>query len=92
VSSRLTCILSSLQLVVKAVAAGDALVLADARRIGKYGDAETVTDPQELASRLFTTVYMGSANSSKETRDRCVVCCAFSQVGVLCVLFTRRGG
>lgn len=25
---------------------------------------------QELASRIFTTVYMGTVNSSRETRDR----------------------
>lgn len=27
---------------------------------------------QDLAHRLFVTVYMGTVNSSKETRDRCV--------------------
>lgn len=57
-------------MVVRAIKEGDEAVLADARRVGKYSATEAVADPQELASRLFTTVYMGSANSSKETRDR----------------------
>jgi hypothetical protein len=57
-------------MVVKAIEAGDEAVLADARRLAKYGPTEAVADAQELAGRLFTTVYMGSANSSKETRDR----------------------
>jgi hypothetical protein len=58
------------QMVVRAVEAGDTAVLADARRIGRYGEGEAVSDARELAGRLFTTVYMGSENSSKETRDR----------------------
>lgn len=59
-----------LQLVVKAIAAGDELVLADARRIGQYQSGEEVSSAQELAHRLFHTVYMGTENSSKETRAR----------------------
>jgi len=47
------------------------VVLSDARRIGQYKEGERVDDPRELAGRLFTTVYMGSVNSSQETRDRC---------------------
>lgn len=61
-----------LQMVVAAIEAGDAAVAADARRIGRYGEGEAVTDARELAGRLFTTVYMGSENSTRETRDRCV--------------------
>lgn len=55
---------------VRAVQAGDAAVLADARRVGRYPEAGAVDDARELAGRLLTTVYMGSQNSSKETRDR----------------------
>ena len=60
------------QLVVKAIQSGDATVLQDARRIAQYSEGERVDDAKALAGRLFTTVYMGTVNSSKETRDRCV--------------------
>jgi len=57
------------QLVVRAVAAGNAQVLKDARKV--VGDQSyTPTDPAEFCNRIFVTVYMGSKNSSKETRDR----------------------
>jgi hypothetical protein len=50
----------------------DLLVLADARRI--VGDPEdssyTPTNPQEFANRIFHTCYMGTENSSAETRGR----------------------
>jgi len=58
------------QLVVKAIAAGDTTVEADARRIGQYEPSEMIDDPRELANRLFTTVYMGTMNSSPETMNR----------------------
>lgn len=65
------CMLSLLlQLVVKAIAAGDQTVLADARRIAQYGDTVDISSAEELANRLFHTVFMGTANSSKETRSR----------------------
>lgn len=59
-----------LQLVVKAVAAGDDTVLADARRIGQYKPDEPVDDAHGLAGRLFHTCYMGTTNSSAQTRNR----------------------
>jgi NAD+ synthase (glutamine-hydrolysing) len=59
-----------MQLALKAIAAGDATVLADARRIGQYSPGEAVGDAAELAGRLFHTVYMGTVNSSAETRNR----------------------
>lgn len=39
-------------------------------RIGGYGPTDAVDDPQALAHRVFATVYMGTSNSSKETRER----------------------
>jgi hypothetical protein len=62
------------QLVAAAVADGDADVRADACRIGQYAAGEAVApNAQELAGRLFTTTYMGTVNSSRETRDRWVI-------------------
>jgi len=44
-------------------------VLADVRRVtGDQG--YTPTDPQELCNRLLVTCYMGSENSSEETKAR----------------------
>jgi NAD+ synthase (glutamine-hydrolysing) len=42
----------------------------DARRVGQYSATEKVESAQQLAGRLLTTVYMGTVNSSRETRDR----------------------
>uniref|UniRef100_A0A061S1R4 Glutamine-dependent NAD(+) synthetase n=2 Tax=Tetraselmis sp. GSL018 TaxID=582737 RepID=A0A061S1R4_9CHLO len=58
------------QLAVKAIAEGDKNVEADARRIGQYGDSDSIDDPRELANRIFVTVYMGTVNSSTETQER----------------------
>jgi NAD+ synthase (glutamine-hydrolysing) len=58
-----------LQLVVRAIEGGDQTVLADARRIGQYGEGDTI-QVQELANRLFHTVFMGTVNSSSDTRSR----------------------
>lgn len=47
----------------------DSKVLSDVRRIvcdGEYVPA----NPQELCGRLFVTCYMGSENSSQETKMR----------------------
>lgn len=47
----------------------DRLVLADIQRV--VGQHDYIPrDPRELANRLFTTCYMGSENSSNETRNR----------------------
>ena len=44
-------------------------MLADVQRI--IGDPGYIpTDPQELAGKIFTTCYMGTENSSAETRTR----------------------
>jgi NAD+ synthase (glutamine-hydrolysing) len=50
----------------------DADVIADARRIaGEPEDSEYLpTDPKEFCARIFHTCYMGTENSSLETRKR----------------------
>ena len=50
----------------------DPQVIADARRIaGEANDSAYVpTDAQEFANRIFHTCYMGTVNSSEETRQR----------------------
>lgn len=45
-------------------------MLSDARRVGGYGPEEVVSDARDLASRIFVTVYMGTENSSAETKER----------------------
>lgn len=50
----------------------DQQVIGDARRIaGEPEDSEYVpTDPREFCGRIFHTSYMGTENSSSETRTR----------------------
>eukprot|EP00045_Choanoeca_perplexa_P012688 m.139808 g.139808 ORF g.139808 m.139808 type:complete len:698 (-) comp16099_c0_seq4:1105-3198(-) len=68
-SSTASIVCSMCHLVVDAVAKGQSRVLEDVRRL--VNDPEyTPTCPKELASRLFTTAYMGTTNSSAETRNR----------------------
>lgn len=62
-----------LQLVVHAIESGDSTVLSDARRIGQYKEGEAI-EVQDLANRLFHTVFMGTENSSSDTRSRCAQC------------------
>lgn len=47
----------------------DPEVLADVRSIVDQPDY-TPQDPRELCGRVLTTCYMGSENSSQETRER----------------------
>ncbi|CAG8505290.1 1937_t:CDS:10, partial [Dentiscutata heterogama] len=63
---------SMCRLVVEAASNGDNQVIVDARRIiGEKEDSDYVpTDPKEFANRVFHTCYMGTVNSSKETRER----------------------
>ncbi|EHA8589002.1 putative Glutamine-dependent NAD(+) synthetase [Cocos nucifera] len=49
---------------------GDEQVKADALRIGQYKNGEFPTDSKEFAKRIFYTVYMGTENSSEDTRSR----------------------
>ncbi|KAJ8315536.1 hypothetical protein KUTeg_007686 [Tegillarca granosa] len=69
-SSSSACIVSSMcRLVCESVHKGDKEVLADVRKI--IGDGAYIPqDHKELANKIFTTCYMGSENSSVETRNR----------------------
>ncbi|XP_077999861.1 glutamine-dependent NAD(+) synthetase-like [Glandiceps talaboti] len=67
-SSATACIVSSMcHLVCDAVREGNADVLRDVRKL--VGDNNyTPTNPKDLASKMFTTCYMGTVNSSEETK------------------------
>ncbi|XP_014665788.1 PREDICTED: glutamine-dependent NAD(+) synthetase-like [Priapulus caudatus] len=69
-SGSCACIVASMcKLVCEAVSRGDKQVLEDCRKI--VGDATyTPTDAKELCSRIFTTCYMGTENSSHVTKQR----------------------
>lgn len=56
--------------VFKAVQEGDRHVIEDVRRVARYGEDELPTSARELCSRIFFTFYLGSKNSSDETRNR----------------------
>ena len=56
-------------MVVEAVTSGEEQVLADVRKV--VGDpGYTPGDPKELCNRIFVTCYMGSENSSEDTKRR----------------------
>ncbi|KAF9462892.1 hypothetical protein BDZ94DRAFT_1260105 [Collybia nuda] len=63
---------SMCRLVSEAARRGDTQVIADARRIsGETEDSAYVpSDSREFANRIFHTCYMGTENSSTETRRR----------------------
>ncbi|CEP21050.1 unnamed protein product [Cyberlindnera jadinii] len=66
-----TIVHSMCRLVVKAAVEGNEQVIKDARRIANVqDDAWKPTDPVEFASKIFHTCYMGTENSSAETRAR----------------------
>lgn len=67
-----TIVHSMCRLVVADCADGDELVIRDARRIcGEEEGSEWIPEtPQELAGRIFHTSFMGTENSSSETRQR----------------------
>lgn len=50
----------------------DEQVITDARRITNEPEDSTYIpeDPREFAGRIFHTCYMGTENSSSETRER----------------------
>lgn len=55
--------------VVDAICRGDTKALCDLRRL--LADPEyTPSDPKELCNKLLVTCYMGTENSSKETKQR----------------------
>jgi NAD+ synthase (glutamine-hydrolysing) len=57
------------RLVVEACKAGEQQVLTDVRMIC-VKDSYTPGDPRELSKLIFHTCFMGSTNSSGETRSR----------------------
>ncbi|KAH9479450.1 glutamine-dependent NAD(+) synthetase [Psilocybe cubensis] len=63
---------SMCRLVAEAAARGERQVIADARRMtGEPEDSEYLPlDPREFSNRIFHTCYMGTENSSNETRQR----------------------
>ncbi|KAI4260999.1 MAG: hypothetical protein L6R42_003795 [Xanthoria sp. 1 TBL-2021] len=65
-------VFSMCRLVVSAIQEGNEQVLQDARRIAAEADDSgwVPTTPQELMNRIFCTTYMGSKNSSSDTRNR----------------------
>ncbi|KAJ7180584.1 hypothetical protein C8R46DRAFT_1069892 [Mycena filopes] len=65
-------VFSMSRLVAEAARRGDKQVIADARRIsGEPEDSTYVpSDPREFTNRIFHTCYMGTENSSAETRQR----------------------
>lgn len=60
------------RLVAEAAGKGDKQVIADARRIAgeKENSTYVPTDPREFSGRIFHTCYMGTENSSTETKKR----------------------
>ncbi|QRV88948.1 carbon-nitrogen hydrolase [Ceratobasidium sp. AG-Ba] len=60
------------RLVVAAANQGNTQVISDARRMcgEPEGSSYTPTDPREFTSRIFHTCYMGTENSSSDTRNR----------------------
>lgn len=60
---------SMCRLVVKEAEKGNQQVIADARRLANQEDY-IPKDPAEFAYRIFYTCYMGTSNSSNETRER----------------------
>ncbi|KAF8507701.1 hypothetical protein JB92DRAFT_3083999 [Gautieria morchelliformis] len=63
---------SMCRLVAEAATRADNQVIEDARRMtGEPPDSSYIpSDPREFANRIFHTCYMGTENSSKETRRR----------------------
>lgn len=64
---------SMCRLVVKESAEGNQQVISDIRKIARMnqeGNDWVPKDPTEVASKLFHTCFMGTENSSKETRSR----------------------
>ena len=65
-------VFSMCRLVVQAVESGNEQVLIDARQVCREPGGSTwkPSTPKDLCGRIFATCFMGSENSSKETRQR----------------------
>lgn len=62
---------SMCRLVAEAVKNGNEQVIKDARKVANVQDPEwKPLDPVDFANRIFHTAYLGTKNSSSETRDR----------------------
>ena len=57
---------------------GNSKALSDIRRL-VADPGYTPTDPKELCNRIFVTLYMGTKNSSEETKNRAALLA--SQIG-----------
>lgn len=68
-TSSATIVHSMCRMIVEAVELGDVQVLHDVKKI--LADPDYIPNtPESLCSRILVTCYMGSENSSKETRKR----------------------
>lgn len=63
-------VFSMCRLVVSEAAKGNMQVINDARRLAGQEDPWLPQDPREFCNRIFHTCYMGTENSSRETRER----------------------
>ncbi|SSD60446.1 probable Glutamine-dependent NAD(+) synthetase [Saccharomycodes ludwigii] len=63
-------IFSMCRLVIKEISDGNYVVLKDVQKICRMGQEWIPSKPEEIANKIFHTCYMGTENSSKETRDR----------------------
>ncbi|AMD19745.1 HCL406Wp [Eremothecium sinecaudum] len=61
---------SMCRLVIKEIKEGNQQVLDDVRMVTRSSDDWVPEDPAQLANKLFYTCYMGTENSSAETRTR----------------------
>ncbi|SMN18434.1 similar to Saccharomyces cerevisiae YHR074W QNS1 Glutamine-dependent NAD(+) synthetase, essential for the formation of NAD(+) from nicotinic acid adenine dinucleotide [Maudiozyma saulgeensis] len=61
---------SMCRLVIKEIGEGNEQVLNDVRKITRSADDWIPKHPQEIASTIFHTCFMGTKNSSSETRKR----------------------
>lgn len=63
-------IFSMCRLVVKEIEEGNTQVLKDAQKITRMEEDWIPKNPQDIASKIFHTCFMGTENSSNETRTR----------------------
>ncbi|XBW35666.1 hypothetical protein QEN19_001237 [Hanseniaspora menglaensis] len=61
---------SMCDLVFKAIKDGNKKVLSDLQKVSKQSLEWIPESPEQISDKLFHTCYMGTSNSSKETKDR----------------------
>ena len=72
-SATATIVGSMCHMVYNEISQGSALVASDLRRVLRKSTSDpqwVPSSPAEIANALFVTCYMGTSNSSNETRDR----------------------